>query len=125
MNSVPNHEFLELKENYLHQAHCKQQCFVFTDISELDLPEITKYPVEKLKNGSVHSIHSYQSKKCDTPIPPERKSKNRKIVAIFGILLLLIVVIAIIPLALQLRSSSLLEARLAFIRYVVFFWCFC
>uniref|UniRef100_A0A336LBM1 Dipeptidase n=1 Tax=Culicoides sonorensis TaxID=179676 RepID=A0A336LBM1_CULSO len=117
MNSVPNHEFLEMKENYLHQAHCKQQCFVFTDISELDLPEMTKFPIEKMKNGSVHSLHSFQSsKKCETPIPPERKSKTRKIIAIFGILLLLLVVIAIIPLTLQLRTSSLLEARLAFIR---------
>lgn len=116
MNSVPNHEFLEMKENYLHQAHCKQQCFVFTDISELDLPEITKFPIEKMKNGSVHSLHSFQSKKCDTPVRPESKSRTRRIIAIFGILLLLLVVIAIIPLTLQLRTSSLLEARLAFIR---------
>lgn len=113
MNSVPNHEFMEMKENYLHQAHCKQQCFVFTDISELDMPEITKFPVEKMKNGSIHSF------KKDSPLPPERKSRGRKIIAIFGLVLILIVVVAIIPLALQLRSSSLLEARLAFIRY---FW---
>lgn len=112
MNSVPNHEFMEMKENYLHQAHCKQQCFVFTDISELDMPEITKFPVnEKMKNGSIHSF-----KKDSSPLPPERTSRGRKIIAMFGLVLILIVVVAIIPLALQLRSSSLLEARLAFIR---------
>lgn len=100
-----------MKENYLRQSTCKQQCFVFTDISELDMPEITKYPVEKFKNGS---IHSFQKEQAITA--PPSVSRSRRIITSLSLVLLLVVIVTIIPLALQLRSSSLLEARLAFIR---------
>lgn len=111
INTIPNPELMELKENYLRQSTCKQQCFVFTDISELEMPEITKYPVEKFKNGS---IHSFQKEQAITA--PPTVSRSRRIITSISLVLLLIVIVTIIPLALQLRSSSLLEARLAFIR---------
>lgn len=113
MNSVPNHDFLELHAVHQHQPHCKQQqqCFVFTDIGDIDLSsEITKFP-DKLKNGSLHSSY-----KKDPISSPPKNFKNKKIAAIVGGLLVCIVLAAGIPLGLQLRSSSLLEARLAFIR---------
>ncbi|GAB0086418.1 Dipeptidase [Sergentomyia squamirostris] len=106
MNSVvPNHDLLEMRTM---QVPCKQQCFVYTDI---DLPpEITKFS-EKMKNGNVPS---YKKETSSPPLEPPRKS--RKMAAIFGGIFLFIILAIGVPIALQLRSSSLLEARLAFIR---------
>ncbi|XP_059610776.1 dipeptidase 3 [Phlebotomus argentipes] len=108
MNSVvPNHEFMELRT--MHQVPCKQQCFVYTDI---DLPpEITKFS-EKIKNGNVPTY----KKEHSSPPPVVHRGKSRKVVAVFGGLFVFIALAIGIPIALQLRSSSLLEARLAFIR---------
>lgn len=113
MNSVPTRDFMELHQIHQHQPHCKQQCFVFTDIGDIDLaaPEITKFP-EKLTNGS---LHSYCNKK-ESISPPPVKSRSRKILTILGGLFICLGLAVGIPLGLQLRSSSLLEARLAFIR---------
>lgn len=75
MNSVPNHDFMELHPVHQHQSHCKQH-FVFTDIADIDLPpEITKYP-DKMKNGSIHSY------KKENISPPSKPSKSKKIIAI-------------------------------------------
>ncbi|EAT46257.1 AAEL002547-PA [Aedes aegypti] len=115
MNSMPNHaDFMELGTIHQHQSTCKQHCFVFTEIADIDLPpEITKYP-EKIKNGS---IHSYKKDSMSPPPPKVPKSRrSRKIIAVVSALLVCIALAAGIPLGLQLRSSSLLEARLAFIR---------
>jgi membrane dipeptidase len=87
---------------------------VFTEIPDIDLPEITKFNPEKLKNGS---IHSYSNKsKIEAISPPPNKAKNKRIVAIVSGLMLLLVLAAGIPIGLQLRSSSLLEKRLSFVR---------
>nr|XP_019549659.2 dipeptidase 2 [Aedes albopictus] len=117
MNSMPNHaDFMELGTIHQHQSStCKQHCFVFTEIADIDLPpEITKYP-EKIKNGS---IHSYKKDSMSPPPPkvPKSSKRSRKIIAAVSALLICIALGAGIPLGLQLRSSSLLEARLAFIR---------
>lgn len=91
------------------QVPCKQQCFVYTDI---DLPpEITKFS-EKIKNGNVPTY----KKEHASPPPVIHRGKSRKVAAVFGGLFLFIALAIGIPIALQLRSSSLLEARLAFIR---------
>lgn len=97
-----------------HPAGCKQHCFVFTEIADIELPpEITKYP-EKIKNGSIHSY----TKESISPPPPKlaKDRRSRKIIALVSGLLVCVALAAGIPLGLQLRSSSLLEARLAFIR---------
>jgi membrane dipeptidase len=118
MNSIPNHEFLELHQFSQHPSHCKQQCFVFTEIADIDLPpEITKFNPEKLKNGSIRSYSNKSKMDTISPIPPNKNvQKGKKIVAIVSGLLLCLLLVAAIPIGLQLRSSSLLEARLAFIR---------
>lgn len=108
---VPSHDFMELHPVHQHQPHCKQQCFVFTDIADIELPpEITKYS-EKMKNGSIQSY----KKENIAAIEPQ-STKSRKIAIAVGILLICLALAGGIPLALQLRSSSLLEARIAFIR---------
>ncbi|XP_055385136.1 dipeptidase 1 [Condylostylus longicornis] len=117
MNPVPNHDFMELPTvHHQHQPHCKQRCFVFTEIADIELPpEITltnKYSTEKLKSAS---IQSYKMENSITPIP-ENSSKGPKVVAILSAILVCICLAGGIPLALQLRASSLLEARLSFIR---------
>uniref|UniRef100_A0A1B0BPL8 Dipeptidase n=1 Tax=Glossina palpalis gambiensis TaxID=67801 RepID=A0A1B0BPL8_9MUSC len=127
MNTVPNHGFIEVHpiHHHQHQPHCKQQCFVFTeiaDIVELPPPEITKIASEKMQNGG---LTSYTKDPCgggssgglDSPTDSQAsKSRCRRILVVMGIMVLCIAMAAGIPLALQLRQSSLLEARLAFIR---------
>uniref|UniRef100_A0A182PNK0 Dipeptidase n=1 Tax=Anopheles epiroticus TaxID=199890 RepID=A0A182PNK0_9DIPT len=111
---IPNHDFMELHPVHQHPAGCKQHCFVFTEIADIELPpEITKYP-EKIKNGSIHSY----TKESISPPPPKlaKDRRSRKIIALVSGLLICVALAAGIPLGLQLRSSSLLEARLAFIR---------
>lgn len=114
MNPLSDHEFMEL-----HQLRsCKQQqCFVFSDLGDLD------YPVEiaKIKNGSIHS--NYKAEHNTNLSPPPLKSekqdeskRGRRCLSIFSGLILLVVLIVGIPIGLQLRSSSLLEARLSFVR---------
>lgn len=117
MNPLSDHEFMEL-----HQLRsCKQQqCFVFSDLGDLD------YPVEiaKIKNGSIHSNYKSEhnmglsppplkSEAMDDKLPPK---KGKRCLSILGGFVLLIVLIVGVPIGLQLRSSSLLEARLAFVR---------
>lgn len=114
MNTVPNHDFMELHKIHQHQPHCKQQCFVFTDIGEIDLAN-EKFP-EKLTNGS---IHSYKKETITPPPISNSKSRGRRIIGItIGLIIGFTLAIGI-PIVLQLRSSSLLEARLAFIRFVI------
>lgn len=115
MNSVPNHEFMEVHTLHQHQPHCKQQCFVFTEIADIELPpEITKFSTEKMKNGSISSYKKEQN--MDMQPNGTESSKGRKILVGIVIILVCIAMAGGIPLALQLRTSSLLEARLAFIR---------
>uniref|UniRef100_A0A0A1XRH7 Dipeptidase n=1 Tax=Zeugodacus cucurbitae TaxID=28588 RepID=A0A0A1XRH7_ZEUCU len=100
-----------------HQPHCKQQCFVFTEIADIELPpEITKLGGEKLKNGAIAAAAYKMSACSDSGSEPSRSSRNRRLIVVLGIMLVCIAMAGGIPLALQLRSSSLLEARLAFIR---------
>lgn len=105
-----------------HQPHCKQQCFVFTEIADIvELPpEITKIGSEKMQNGG---ISPYTKDPCgssggmDSPTESEiKKSRSKRLLIVLGIMLACIAMAGGIPLALQLRQSSLLEARLAFIR---------
>lgn len=117
MNPLSDHEFMEL-----HQLRsCKQQqCFVFSDLGDLD------YPVEiaKIKNGSIHS--NYKSEHLSSPPPPKvegldnmsrrESTKGKRFLTIVGGFLLFVVLLVGVPIGLQLRSSSLLEARLAFVR---------
>lgn len=116
MNPLSDHEFLEL-----HQLRsCKQQqCFVFSDLGDLD------YPVEiaKIKNGSIHS--NYKSEHLSSPplkvegmddMNNKGSPKGKRLLSIVGGLLLFVVLLVGVPIGLQLRSSSLLEARLAFVR---------
>ncbi|EDS44282.1 dipeptidase [Culex quinquefasciatus] len=65
MNTMPNHaDFMELGTIHQHQSNCKQHCFVFTEIADIDLPpEITKFP-EKIKNGSIHSYSKKDGISC-------------------------------------------------------------
>lgn len=120
-----------------HQPYCKQQCFVFTEIADIELPpEITKFGVspncggsglsldasgcEKMKNGGI-SMAAYHKKEsaCGMGEESEQRqgsSKGRKLLIVLGVVLLCIAMAGGIPIALQLRSSSLLEARLAFVR---------
>lgn len=116
MNPLSDHEFLEL-----HQLRsCKQQCFVFSDLGDLDYPA----EIAKIKNGSLHS--NYKSEHMSSaspplksePLPNERNSsgKGKRCVSILGAFALVIVLLVGVPIGLQLRSSSLLEARLAFVR---------
>lgn len=164
MNTVPNHGgFIEVHSlhhhhhhPHQHQPHCKQQCFVFTDLAdivELPPPELTKIASEKLQNGGVLSaaVSSYTTKdpcgvnSCggltvggglggglgaggvlssgghssgmDSPIDVHNsKTRCRRLMLVLGLMVLCIAMAGGIPLALQLRQSSLLEARLAFIR---------
>ncbi|XP_055902759.1 dipeptidase 2 [Eupeodes corollae] len=116
MNTVPSHEFLEVHTVHQHQPHCKQQCFVFTEIADIELPpEMNKFTTEKIRNGSISSCKKeamdYESKRSKGS-----SSRGRKVVIALGVILFCIAMAGGIPLALQLRSSSLLEARLAFIR---------
>lgn len=127
MNTVPNHGFIEVHSmhphhQHQHQPHCKQQCFVFTEIADIvELPpEITKIGSEKMQNGG---ISPYTKDPCgssggmDSPTESEiKKSRSKRILIVLGIMLTCIAMAGGIPLALQLRQSSLLEARLAFIR---------
>lgn len=114
MNQVPNHDFMEVHTLRQHQPHCKQHCFVFTEIADIELPpEITKFTSEKM-NGSISSCKKEQS--IDASSEHTKSSKSRKIIIALVIILVCITMAGGIPLALQLRSSSLLEARLAFIR---------
>ncbi|XP_037828000.1 dipeptidase 3 [Lucilia sericata] len=127
MNTVPNHGFIEVHSlhphhQHQHQPHCKQQCFVFTEIADIvELPpEITKIGSEKMQNGG---ISPYTKDPCgssggmDSPTESEiKKSRSKRILIVLGVMLACIAMAGGIPLALQLRQSSLLEARLAFIR---------
>uniref|UniRef100_A0A1I8NGK3 Dipeptidase n=1 Tax=Musca domestica TaxID=7370 RepID=A0A1I8NGK3_MUSDO len=130
MNTVPNHAFIEvhaLHPHHQHQPHCKQQCFVFTEIADIvELPpEITKIGSEKVQNGVVISPYTTSSKDpcggsstgMESPIDSETKSsRSKRILIVLAIMMVCIAMAGGIPLALQLRQSSLLEARLAFIR---------
>ncbi|CAG9807968.1 unnamed protein product [Chironomus riparius] len=110
MISVSNHEFVELRHQ--QPQTCKTH-FVFTDIdiADLDIPEISSAKYQ-LKNGN-----AYKKDTSDSSIASmSRSKKGKKIVAITVIMLGLILLGAGIPIGLQLRSSSLLEARLNFIR---------
>lgn len=106
----------------LHQLRsCKQQqCFVFSDLGDLD------YPVDIIKNGGNGSIHSNYKPEHHSLSPPPLKSeqldenvtnkKGKRCLSILGGLAMLVLLIVGVPIGLQLRSSSLLEARLAFVR---------
>lgn len=132
MISVSNHEFVELRHQ--QQPHCKTH-FVFTDIdiADLDIPEISSAKYQ-LKNGN--AIGAYKKDSSSSSIASiSRNNKGKRIVAIASVLLALVLLGAGkklnsimklkasemfnflgIPVGLQLRSSSLLEARLSFIR---------
>lgn len=110
--------------HHQHQPHCKQQCFVFTEIADIvELPpEMGKMGSEKMQNGG---ISPYTKDPCgsssgmDSPTDSEVKksrSKRQRLLIVLAIMLACILMAGGIPLALQLRQSSLLEARLAFIR---------
>lgn len=115
MNPLSDHEFMEL-----HQLRsCKQQqCFVFSDLGDLE------YPVEiaKIKNGSIHNNYKSEHSLSSPPLKTEhldeedKSQKGKRCLSILGGLVLLVVLVVGVPIGLQLRSSSLLEARLAFVR---------
>lgn len=116
MNPLSDHEFLEL-----HQLRsCKQQCFVFSDLGDLDYPA----EIAKIKNGSLHSNYKSEHMSSSSPplktepLPNDRNGsvKGKRCISILGGFALVIVLLVGVPIGLQLRSSSLLEARLAFVR---------
>ncbi|XP_068142331.1 dipeptidase 3 [Drosophila tropicalis] len=121
MNPVPSRDFLEVHPLHQHQPHCKQQCFVFTEIADIELPaEITKFGGgnEKLRcsNGGIPTFNCKKDSCSESSEERPGQSRGRKILLGAGLVLICIAMAGGIPLALQLRSSSLLEARLAFIR---------
>ncbi|KAH8294029.1 hypothetical protein KR054_007513 [Drosophila jambulina] len=121
MNPVPSREFLEVHPLHQHQPHCKQQCFVFTEIADIELPaEITKFGggTEKIRcsNGGIPTYSTKKDSCSESSGERPERSRGRKILLGVGAVLICIAMAGGIPLALQLRSSSLLEARLAFIR---------
>ncbi|XP_030380022.1 dipeptidase 3 [Scaptodrosophila lebanonensis] len=119
MNSVSNRDFMDVHTMHQHQPHCKQQCFVFTEISDIELPaEITKFSGgEKISNGSIPTFSCKKDSFSESSTDGQRHhSRGRKILLGIALALACIAMAGGIPLALQLRSSSLLEARLSFIR---------
>ncbi|EDW69952.2 dipeptidase 3 [Drosophila virilis] len=121
MNAMPNRDFMEVHPLHQHQPHCKQQCFVFTEIADIELPaEITKFGGgnEKLhcSNGGIPSYNCKKDSCSESSVERPGRSRSRKILVGVCLVLVCIAMAGGIPLALQLRSSSLLEARLAFIR---------
>lgn len=121
MNAVPNRDFMEVHPLHQHQPHCKQQCFVFTEIADIELPaEITKFGGgnEKLhcSNGGIPNYNCKKDSCSESSVERPGRSRSRKILVGVCLVLVCIAMAGGIPLALQLRSSSLLEARLAFIR---------
>lgn len=132
MISVSNHEFVELRQQPM-KTH-----FVFTeysniDIAELDLPEISSAKYQ-MKNGN--AALAYKKDNSDASLASiSQTNKGKKVV---GVVVLALVLLAAgnfackklnpwpstlllsslsgIPIGLQLRSSSLLEARLSFIK---------
>ncbi|ALC44631.1 CG5282 [Drosophila busckii] len=121
MNSVPNRDFMEVHPLHQHQPHCKQQCFVFTEIADIELPaEITKFGggSEKLRcsNGGIPAYNCKKDSCSESSAERPGRSRGRKIIIGVCLVLVCIAMAGGIPLALQLRASSLLEARLAFIR---------
>lgn len=121
MNPVPNRDFMEVHPLHQHQPHCKQQCFVFTEIADIELPaEITKFGGgnEKLHcaNGGIPSYNCKKDSCSESSAERPGSARGRKILVGVCVVLVCIAMAGGIPLALQLRSSSLLEARLAFIR---------
>ncbi|XP_037953182.1 dipeptidase 3-like [Teleopsis dalmanni] len=114
MNPVPNPDFMEVRAMQ-HACHAKQQCFVFTEIADIELPpEITKLTNEKYKNSGITTC----KEQCGDMLVDHTRttSRCRKVVIVLGLVLVCFAMAGGIPLALQLRSSSLLEARLSFIR---------
>lgn len=106
--------------HHQHQPHCKQQCFVFTadiaDIVELP-PEMTKIGSEKIQNGVVISPYTSSLKDpcggssggMESPIDSETKSsRSKRILVVLAIMMICMAMAGGIPLALQLRQSSLL-----------------
>lgn len=132
MNSdFPHHQTTKMHNQ--HQPHCKQACFVFTEIADIELPpEITKLQNEKLNlamksnemmNGGISSTAAmYKNKECmamgsGQPCQqPKSSNKGRRLLVILGAIMICVTMAGGIPLVLQLRSSSLLEARMSFIR---------
>uniref|UniRef100_T1GRG0 Dipeptidase n=1 Tax=Megaselia scalaris TaxID=36166 RepID=T1GRG0_MEGSC len=127
----PHHQATKMHSQ--HQPHCKQTCFVFTEIADIELPpEITKLQSEKLNlavksnemmNGGLQTPSSmYKSKECmalgsgQQCNQEPKSSKGRRLIVILCAVLVCVTMAGGIPLILQLRSSSLLEARMAFIR---------
>lgn len=132
MISVSNHEFVELRQQPM-KTH-----FVFTeysniDLADLDIPEISSAKYQ-MKNGN--AIGAYKKDSLHSSAQSiNQNNKGKKIVAIVSVILAIIMlgagdfiffdnnkensfnkIFLGIPVALQLRSSSLLEARLSFIR---------
>lgn len=109
LKSIPSDPMLDL-----HQPNFQQKCFVFTDIELTDISG--KYPPEsdnrKIGNGSI----STYSKTLPKNKKSKTKWKGKKIATTVAGILLLLLIGAGVPFALQLRSSSLLEARLTFIK---------
>lgn len=128
----PHHKAAKMHPQ--HQPHCKQTCFVFTEIADIELPpEITKLQSEKLNlamksnemtNGGISSASAiYKNKECmamgaGQPChqQPKTSSKGKRLIVILSAVLICVTMAGGIPLVLQLRSSSLLEARMSFIR---------
>lgn len=117
MNPLSDHDFMEL-----HQLRsCKQQqCFVFSDLGDLDYPvEIAKI---KNGNGSIHSNFKAEHNMSPPPLKGEAldesvaTKKGKRVLSVLGGVAMLVLLIVGVPIGLQLRSSSLLEARLAFVR---------
>lgn len=131
-SDFPHHKAAKMHPQ--HQPHCKQTCFVFTEIADIELPpEITKLQSEKLNlamksnemmNGGISSASAiYKNKECmamgaGQPChqQPKAASKGKRLIVILSAVLICVTMAGGIPLVLQLRSSSLLEARMSFIR---------
>ncbi|GLV45899.1 uncharacterized protein CBL_11696 [Carabus blaptoides fortunei] len=91
--------------------HCNSKKCVMLELTELT----TETAPAKLINGN--AVHAIDSR----PIQQRQNHKARKRMATIGSVFLVVALLTglIVPFALQLRSSSLLEARLAFIRRVL------
>lgn len=116
MNPLSDHEFLELRNS------SGKQCFVFSDLGDLEYPAAE---ISKIKNGTIHS--NYRSEAFPSPPlktepeldpdlhSPRAKKGRTRCLSILALLIITALLVGV-PIGLQLRSSSLLEARLAFVR---------